>query len=71
MDLHSRRCSVQQLRVMLQVCGDKASETAHFVGLVDKFFDTINVHNYTHGHKTLKTFQMPFASASDFRLKVN
>lgn len=56
---------------LLQVCGDKASETAHFVGLVDKFFDTFNVHNYTHGHKTLKPFQMPFVSASDFRLKVN
>ena len=39
---------------LLQMCGDKASETAHFVGLVDKFFDTINVHKYTHGHKTVK-----------------
>ena len=59
------------LCALLQVCGDKASETAQFVGLVDKFFDTINVRNDIHGHKTLKPFQMPFVSASDYQLKMN
>lgn len=50
--------------------GDEASETANFIGLMDKFFDTLNVHNFSHGSKALKSFQMPYTSATDFRLKV-
>eukprot|EP00731_Ephydatia_muelleri_P004466 Em0002g642a len=49
--------------------GDEASETANFIGLMDKFFDTLNVHNFSHGSKALKSFQMPYTSATDFRLK--
>ena len=52
------------------VCEEKASETAHFFGLVDKFFGTMNVHNYTKGAKSLKRFPMPFKSSDDFRLQV-
>ena len=29
--------------------GEEATETATFVAMVDKFFDCLNVHNYTHG----------------------
>ena len=36
--------------------GEEASETAHFVGMVDKFFDALNVHNYTHGIYSRKRF---------------
>ena len=36
--------------------GEEASETAHFVGMVDKFFDTLNVRNYTHGIYSRKRF---------------
>ena len=52
------------------VCGDKARETAHFVGLVDKFFDIMNVQNFSKGRSSMKPFQLPFRSAEDFRLKV-
>ena len=47
-----------------------ASETAHFVGMVDHFFDCLNVHNYVHGIHKRKYFQMPYTSAADSRLKV-
>ena len=50
--------------------GDEASETAHFIGLMDKFFDALNVHNFSHGARALKPFQMPYTSTTDFRLKV-
>ncbi|KAL5469038.1 hypothetical protein EMCRGX_G030227 [Ephydatia muelleri] len=49
--------------------GDEASETAHFIGLMDKFFDALNVHNFSHGARALKPFQMPYTSRTDFRLK--
>ncbi|KAL5471612.1 hypothetical protein EMCRGX_G029743 [Ephydatia muelleri] len=49
--------------------GDEASETAHFIGLMDKFFDALNVHNFSHGARVLKPFQMPYTSRTDFRLK--
>lgn len=51
--------------------GEEASETAHFVGMVDKFFDALNVHNYTHGVHSRKRFQMPYTSSEDMRLKVH
>lgn len=52
------------------ICGDKASETAKFVAHADKFFDCLNVHNYSHGVSALKTFQLPYQSNDDLRLKV-
>ena len=50
--------------------GEEAPETARFVGMVDKFFDALNVHNYTHGVHSRKWFQMPYTSSKDMRLKV-
>ena len=38
--------------------------------MVDKFFDAVNVHNYTHGIHSRKRFQMPYTSSEDMRLKV-
>ena len=38
--------------------------------MVDKFFDALNVHNYTHGVHSRKRFQMPYTSGEDMRLKV-
>eukprot|EP00731_Ephydatia_muelleri_P009301 Em0004g1639a len=49
--------------------GDEVSETAHFIGMMDRFFDALNVHNFSHGSKALKPFQLPYTSATDFRLK--
>lgn len=50
--------------------GEETSETAKFVGMVDRFFDALNVHNYTHGIHARKQFQMPYISVKDSRLKV-
>ena len=51
--------------------GKEASETARFVDMVDKFFDSLNVHNYVHGIHKRKFFQMPYTAAADYRLKVH
>ena len=50
--------------------GNKASGTACFIRLMDKFFDALNVHNFHHGVRLLKPFQMPYTSVDDFRFKV-
>ena len=44
--------------------GDEAVKTARFVNMMDKFFDALNVHNYTH------EFQMPCTTSKDKRVKV-
>ena len=50
--------------------GSEAAETAKFVGMMDKLFDILNVHNYTHGLRARKPFQMPYTTSRDKRLKV-
>ena len=57
-------------KALLLICEDNASETAKFVGMADKFFDALNVHNYTHGVHQLKLFQAPYTSSEDMRLEV-
>ena len=52
------------------VCGDEAMETAYLAEMMDKFFDALNVHNFSHGVKSLKGFQLPYTSGEDHRLKV-
>ena len=49
--------------------GDEASKTAHFIGLMNRFFDFL-MPNFNNGAKTLKPFQMPYTSQTDYRLKV-
>ena len=44
--------------------------TTTFVELVDKFFDCLNVGNFTDGKRTRNPFKQPYRSASDFRLRV-
>ena len=41
------------------VGGDEVAETSKFVGMIDTFFDILNIHNYTHGVHARKPFQMP------------
>jgi len=53
-----------------KIVGEEGSETAKFVLMMDKFFDTLNVHNYDHGIHQNKKFQFPFKSAKDKRLTV-
>ena len=50
--------------------GNEASATARFVNMMDKFFDALNVHNYTEGVYKRKRFKMPYTSSKDMRLKV-
>ena len=53
-----------------KIVGEEGSETAKFVLMMDKFFDTLNVHNYDHEMHAKKKFQMPYRSAKDTRLTV-
>lgn len=50
--------------------GPMASETAYFVRMVDRFFDSFNVASYNEGKRQRKPFLQPYRSGSDFRLKV-
>ena len=50
--------------------GKEVSETARFVSMVDRFFDCLNVNNFTTGKFKRKVYQDPYRSAQDFRLKV-
>ena len=50
--------------------GPEVKETAKFVDMFDKFFDCLNVNNFTTGYHNRKDFQQPYRSAADFRLQV-
>ena len=50
--------------------GQEAAGTAKFVAMMDKFFDCMNVRNYTQGIHKRKRFQMPYTTSQDMRLKV-
>ena len=50
--------------------GERAQETAKFVRMFDKFFDTLNVNSYNAGRLKRKVFKQPYRSATDFRLRV-
>ena len=50
--------------------GDEVTETVRFIEMFDKFFDCLNVNNFTTGHHKRKMFKLPYKSATDFRLKV-
>ncbi len=55
----------------LKFSGDTGvEETARFVELMDKMFDCLNVHNFSHGYHARKLFQLPYRSAKDNRLQV-
>ena len=61
-------CSVSKALTLLG--GSEASETAEFCDVFDKFFDALNVSNFTNGKHHRKPFQNPYRSGTDFRLKV-
>ena len=50
--------------------GQEAEGTSKFAEMMDKTFDCLNVHNYTHGVHCCKDFQKPYTSSDDTRLKV-
>ena len=51
--------------------GEVATETIHFVSMMDHFFDYFNVGNYTAGKLSRNPFKEPYRSVSDFRLNVS
>ena len=56
----------------LELTGDtEVEETVKFTAIFDKFFDALNVSNFTDGVHKRKPFQLPYRSKEDFRLKVN
>ena len=58
-------------KALTMICGEEASETAHFVFMVDRFVDCLNVNNFTSGKSKRKPYQDPYMSANDHRLKVH
>ena len=50
--------------------GTEVEETVKFTTMFDKFFDALNVSNYTDGVYNRKPFQLPYRTKDDFRLKV-
>lgn len=50
--------------------GPDVEETAKFVLMFDKFFDCLNVTNFTNAARKRKPFLEPYTSAEDVRLKV-
>lgn len=51
--------------------GEDAEETAKFVMMFDKFFDCLNVSNFTNGARARKPFQKPYTNSEDTRLEVS
>ena len=45
-------------------------ETARFVDMFNKFFDCLNVNNFTAGMHDKNSFKSPYRKLTDFRLKV-
>ena len=50
--------------------GAEVTETVRFVSMVDRFFDCLNVTNFSCGNHKWKPFLDPYRSDRDFRLKV-
>ena len=50
--------------------GKEVEETVKFIRMIDKFFDSLNVTNLVTGKKKRKSFQSPYISSDDFRVKV-
>lgn len=57
-------------KALILTGGSDARETAIFVSMFDTFFDTLNVSNYTTGMHARQSFQQPYRSEKDCRLKV-
>lgn len=50
--------------------GEEARETSRLVDYMDKFFDALNVSNYTKGVHKRKPFQLPYTTSEDKCLEV-
>ena len=52
---------------LLYTGNSEVFETAYFIEKVDKFFDCLNVSNFTQGKHSRKPFQEPYRNADDTR----
>ena len=50
--------------------GPAAKKTAEFIGLVNKYFDVLNVNNFNEGKRTRNVFKDPIRP-EDHRIKVS
>lgn len=50
--------------------GPEMEATATFVQLLDRFFDCLNVGNFTDGKCSRNPFKQPYRGPNDFRLRV-
>ena len=57
-------------KALLLTGGTEAKETSIFVSMFDKFFDALNVSNFTNGTRQRKPFKHPYHHGDDHRLKV-
>ena len=57
-------------KALVLVVGPEAQATAEFVQMFDKFFDILNVSNFTNGTYHRKPFKHPYRSGDDVRLTV-
>ena len=71
MYLNTQVLSESVSKALTLVGGTKTQETAKFTAHIDKFFDALNVTNFTNGKYNRKPFQEPYRSSNDFRLKVS
>lgn len=67
-DLAAQVLSETVSNALAKTGGSEAAETARFVELFDKFFDLLNVSNFTNGTRKRKNFQHPYRHSDDFRL---
>lgn len=51
--------------------GQEVEETAKFTLMMDKFFDCLNVTNFTNASRYRKPYLQPYRSDDDERMKVN
>ena len=56
-------------KALKKVYGEEVRETVKFIEMMDKFFDCLNVTNLVNGRHKHKSFQDPYTSVDDFRLK--
>ena len=70
--LHTAQALSESVSKALKLTqGNRANGTARFIEMMDKFFDALNVSNFTEGKHKRKPFQNPYRSDSDFRLTVS
>ena len=57
-------------KALISANDKNVEETAKFILMIEKFFDALNVTNLNNGQHNIKSFQSPYTSGDDFRLKV-